>query len=71
MLKKYSPFMSMADDKSVSDNERSMKKFTTSNSNEILKRQSPEPGKKEFLSKNDVELLFPGHIRSYYASCEF
>lgn len=71
MLKKYSPFMSMVDDRSVSDNEKSVKKFTTSNSNEMLKRKSPEQGKKEFLNKNDVELLFPGHIRSYYASSEF
>ena len=26
---------------------------------------------KEFISKNDAELLFPGHIHSYYVSAEF
>jgi len=71
MFKKYEPFMTLVDDKSISEGKRSMKEYTTNNSNEKIKRNSPEQTKKEFLNKNDIELLFPGHIRSYYASAEF
>lgn len=24
-----------------------------------------------FLDRNDIDILFPGHIKSYYASAEF
>ena len=71
MVKKYGAYMNMIGKRTPSENSVSVKKLTTNNSNKIIKNISRETVVKEFMNKNDVELIFPGHIRSYYASSEF
>ena len=70
MMEKYKSYIMSDDEESISANQVSYKRFTTSNSSEVLS-QSPENNKEKFLTGKDVEMIFPGHIKSYYASSEF
>ena len=71
MIKKYAEFLDMIDENNITLSNCSEKEITGNNSLEILIDDQPKVQKQQFLNKKDVELLFPGHVRSYYASCEF
>jgi len=50
------------------DNNHSKKSLSRKTSNDIL---DPNLYYENSLKGSDIELIFPGHIRSYYASAEF
>ena len=70
MIKKYSKYMDIAiKSKYTNEIKNSMHDESVESSLEILINKYPE--NENYINKADVELIFPGHIRSYYASSEF
>lgn len=63
---KYSKYMDLADKRSDIESKReNVKEYTEDKWKEAVK------DKNTFLNKEDIDLLFPGHIKSYYVSAEF
>ena len=70
MKKKYSAYLYLMKDKKISISKKNTEAKELSDEN-CLVDIDIDPVNQEFLNKNDVDLLFPGHIKSYYASSEF
>ena len=70
MKKKYSAYLYLIKDKEISISKKNTEAKELSDENCLIDIDI-DPVNQEFLNKTDVDLLFPGHIKSYYASSEF
>lgn len=62
---KYKEYMNLAQKKVKNIKKNSILK------NDIIETKKCKKPQKKFIDKDEEELLFPGHIRSYYVSAEF
>ena len=62
---KYKEYMNLAQKKVKNIKKNSISK------NDIIETKKCKKPKNYFIDKDEEELLFPGHIRSYYVSAEF
>jgi len=67
MEKKYRTYLNLLKSKEQTVRKELVNKELNNNSNSGIESELQNG----FLTKNDIELIFPGHINSYYASAEF
>jgi len=78
MINKYKPFIEEITNEKLTSNldtlkmgDSESKENDITNSGYLLEPQKITFKNKEFLNRKDIDLLFPGQVRSYYASAEF